>query len=124
MALQSLGHQAEDFLLMAVQRIGITVVDRTVVHQNLDCDFAIARATEREDWQEKTDFWFYIRTRGWKRLDLSTARKPEIVNKKRSQKVCAFFVNFRTLELAARGCEKDLYILESIFVSLVKEFAQ
>ena len=110
---------------MAAPKIGIVVVDRKVVGQNLDCSFAIAKATEEEDWHERTDFWFFIRTSGWKRVGLSTARNPEVVNKKRAyEDVCALFVNFRTLELSARGCEKDLGVLESIFVDLVQEFVQ
>ena len=125
MALQDFGHQAEDFLLLAVQHIGIRVVSRSLVNTNPGCPYALARASEREDWDEGTDFWLFIQTVGWVRLDLTTARRPEILAKKRARTdVCTLCVNYRTLEQASRGCLKDLTVLYTIFESLVKEFVQ
>ena len=125
MALQKFGHQAEDFLLMALPAIGIRVVDRKVVGTDPGCPFAIASSCDRKDLDDGFDFWFWIRTVGWIKVDLTTARKPEVISKKRSRSdVVTLCINFRTLELSSRGCERDICILETIFMSLVKEFVQ
>lgn len=102
------GHQAEEYLMMAAPRLGIPVLDRSQVGKDPGFSFAISRATEREDFCEGTDFWFYANGE-WVRLDLTTARDPEVLSRKENREnVFVVRISGRTLRLAAQGCRQDL----------------
>ena len=102
------GHQAEEYFLMAAPRLGIPVLDRSQVGENPGSPFAISRATEHEDFCEGTDFWFYANGE-WVRLDLTTARDPEVLSRKENcENVFVVRISGRTLRLAAQGCRQDL----------------
>ena len=102
------GHQAEEYFLMAAPRLGIPVLDRSQVGKDPGFSCAISRATEREDFCEGTDFWFYANGE-WVRLDLTTARDPEVLSRKENREnVFVVRISGRTLRLAAQGCRQDL----------------
>lgn len=122
------GHVAEEYLPVALSKLGVLICSRPQVLDGRDPGsyLALARATPHEDWEEGTDFWYYVRrTMHWYRIDLTIATNPDVLAKKfynaRLRGVTVVRVNWRTLELASSGCQKDLVVVNTIFLQVTKD---
>lgn len=125
MSPRDFGHQAEELLLTALATLGVVEFPRSAVLSKPRCSFGIARATEHEDENDGTDFWFYVRGRGWFRIDLTVANGTEVLNRKKARArrigVTVVRISGRTLKLAARGSHRDLEVIAEIFESVISE---
>ncbi|MFH1955790.1 MAG: hypothetical protein ABIJ36_02670 [Patescibacteria group bacterium] len=119
------GHQAEEYLLMACSQIGIRVVDHDLVGKDPGSPAAITRST---DWEDAAgwDFWFYFRGE-WVKIDLTTARDPEVLDRKNKkgveENIFIVVLPGRTIRFAAQGCRRDLSTVAGAFWGIAREMA-